>query len=474
MGGGNEPGLPDATTTASAVCGVGPSAEAGPTPGLVLAWTAGAAPTVDRAAVAGELAVGRADDTGWTIPDPLLSRRHFAISWTGAEFLVVDLGSRNGTFVDGRRVAGSCRAGPGAVIRAGSCVFVTTGDLGRLAAPNAQDLYGITGRFHAGDLVHRLRLAARAGRHVLLEGETGTGKELAAAAIHTLLRELGRRGPLVAQNAARFAGEQDAVSSLFGVARGAFTGVQPRPGALELAADGTLFLDELHALPLQVQRSLLRFAEDGRLQRVGDTSGRPVDVRLICATNVPVEQAVARRELAHDLVARLHRVRVAPLRERRADIPEIFRDLLRRSASPEMFAELTAALDAGIVESLCRGDYRRGNVRELVEAVAVAIARRAEGESPRHALQLALPAPIAAPPVESAPPRPALGRETTSPYEMHRDLIVQAYRESGGRLTALERTLRDRGLRFNRKWLAIFLDRWGVRPRSRAGHAPGD
>ena len=127
-----------------------------------------------------------------------------------------------------------------------------------------------------------------------------------------------------------------------------------------MAAGGTLFLDEVHNLPLRVQRSLLRFAEDGLLQRAGEPTGRRGDVRLVLGTNVAVEAAVADGRLAHDLLARLHRVGIPPLRERRADVPAIFLEVLRRTLDPDTFSVVEKHIDAGLAERLCLHDYREG------------------------------------------------------------------------------------------------------------------
>lgn len=447
---------------------------AAPAPGLVLAWCPAGLAVHDRARVGGsELTVGRAPTAAWCIPDERLSRAHFAVRLHGDRFLARDLGSRNGTFADGARLEAPRELEPGAVLRAGECVFVLERDLAVLAAPGERPEYGIAGRFHGPPLVRRLRLAAHTGRHVLLHGETGAGKELAARAVHELLARAGRAGPFVAHNAARFAGEDDAVSSLFGVVKGAFTGVETRAGALEQAAGGTLFLDEVHNLPARVQRSLLRFAEDGVCQRVGESTGRRLDVRLILGTNVPLDEAVADGRLAHDLVARLQPVAVPPLRERRADVPGILVAVLQRvlGGLGHDAAPVLAALDARVAERLLRHDYRRANTRELEALAALVGARLAVGEPPAAALRGALDEtlPAAAPGGRDAVADPASVPAAASSYERHRAEIVAAYREVDGNLTRLEETLEARGIRCSRRWLAVFLERWGVRTRRRAG-----
>ncbi len=454
--------LPKAGTTVTSESRP-PAGPAETAPGLVLAWAAEQVHAHDRVRLAAdEVTVGRAATASWCIPDERLSRTHFSVRAQGGRFLVRDLGSRNGTFADGARLEAPREIEPGAVLRAGDCVFVLEPDLARLAAPGERAGFDIAGRFHAAPLLQRLRLAARTGRHLLVHGETGAGKELAARALHELLGPTGRNGPLVAHNAARFAGEDDAVTTIFGVVKGAFTGVEARPGALEQAASGTLFLDEVHNLPARVQRSLLRFAEDGLLQRVGESAGRKVDVRLVLGTNVPLDAALADGRLAHDLVARLHTVEVPPLRERRADVPSVFGAVLecvlaRLQIDP---APVGAALDARTVERLCRHDFRRGNVRELETLASLIGARIAVGEEPRAALRGAVEEAFPAAPAAG---EPVAEEAAASSYERHRAEIIAAWRKVDGNLTRLEQTLEAQGIRCSRRWLAVFLERWGVR-----------
>jgi DNA-binding NtrC family response regulator len=431
-------------------------------PGLVLAWHPAGLVTGDRAPIDRLLTVGRSSSSRWCIPDRPLSRTHFQIKLEGSGLVARDAGSRNGTTLDGEPLLAPRSLGPGAVIRAGGCVFVVVADLNALSGPGeGRPGDRLVGRFHAGAILARLKVAAGTGRHVLLEGESGSGKELAASELHELYGLAGRSGPLQAHNAACFAGEDDAVGSLFGVAKGAFTGVGARAGALQLADGGTLFLDEVHNLPPRAQRSLLRFVEDGLLQPLGQAE-RPhrLDVRLVLGTNLPVERACDEGLLAGDLVARLHRIAVPPLRERRADVPGLFVHVLRASMAPSDAEALIAALDAELVERLCLHDYRRGNVRELEDMAAVAGARLAAGAAPAEALRATLDEALA----RSAPEPEAPEARPRSLYERHREEIVEAYHQVDDNLTRLERVLAARDIRANRRWLAYFLDRWGVRP----------
>ena len=361
------------------------------TPGLVLAFAPEGTEAADRAPYRDRLVIGRSSSASWCIRDKLLSRAHFEIVLKKGTPVVRDLGSHNGTFVNGAKLNRRLSLEEGDVIRAGSCLFVAHRDVSYQLAENDR-FSEIAGPFDGPLILRDLTLAGRSGRHVLLYGETGSGKELAARMLHQVFKASGRNGPLVTHNGARFAGEEDAVAGLFGVADAGFTGVKRRKGSLEAAARGTLFLDEVHNLPLRAQRSLLRFIEDGLFQRLGASGESHIDVRLTFGTNQPVEQAVSGGILAHDLVARLHRVSLPPLRDRRGDIPDIFLAILDRRAPEDIAVSIRDTLNAEVLEALLLQDFREGNVRDLEELAALVIARLKGGDDPRLAVSIELKA----------------------------------------------------------------------------------
>lgn len=300
---------------------------AAPLPGLLRAHGPPDASGDGRMAIpAAGLTVGRAPEADWTIEDGRMSKRHVRFGIQAGEIFVEDLGSTNGTFVNGEPLKSATRAAAGGdVVRCGQCLLVVCANLrplwviGRRATDEV-----LAGRFYAPAILSRLAEAAAVGRHVLLSGESGVGKELAAQALGRLARaRAGLKGDLVAHNCARFATEEEATATIFGVKEGVFSAVSARAGLLEQAADGVLFLDEVHALPLRVQRSLLRFAEDQVFSRIGETTQRKLTVLLVAGTNMVIETATEQGLLAFDLVNRLQRVELPALSERRADIPDI-------------------------------------------------------------------------------------------------------------------------------------------------------
>jgi two-component system, NtrC family, response regulator AtoC len=199
------------------------------------------------------------------------------------------------------------------------------------------------------DVVHR---AAAASFPVLITGESGTGKELVARAVHQVSR---REGRFVAVNCAALP-ENLLESELFGHEKGAFTGAdRDKPGLLEAAHRGTLFLDEVTELPAALQPKLLRALEEGEVRRLGATQARRFDVRFVSATNRDIEQQVADGRFRDDLFWRLHvlHVHVPPLRERPADIPLLAEHFLAgRPVTHQAMAVLTAYAWPGNVREL--------------------------------------------------------------------------------------------------------------------------
>jgi two-component system NtrC family response regulator len=211
-----------------------------------------------------------------------------------------------------------------------------------------------------------VRTAARTEAAVLIEGETGTGKELVARAIHAL----GRRaaGPFVPLNCAAVP-ESLAESEFFGHTRGAFTGaLQERPGVLQLADHGTLFLDEIEDLPPSLQAKLLRVVQDREVRPLGGSTLRRIDVRIVAASNRDLAQMVDRGEFRRDLYYRLRVLTVAlpPLRERREDVPLLVRHFVTRFNGRH---GTTFAAPAGAVLRPLLEHHWPGNVRELENAI---------------------------------------------------------------------------------------------------------
>ncbi|MFZ4580765.1 MAG: sigma-54-dependent Fis family transcriptional regulator, partial [Myxococcota bacterium] len=262
-----------------------------------------------------------ADSHLMAVDDATMSRTHAALVVlpSTAEIEVRDLGSRNGTWVDGGRIEGRRSAGRGSILRAGALVCVVEADDGRYAeyaspSPAAPGVSASACRVRS-----ELATAARDTRPVLIIGPSGSGKERAAGEIHALTRRGGR---LVRMNIAAVP-ETLFESELFGHVRGAFSGaLEARPGRVREADGGTLVLDEIGELPVLQQAKLLRLLEEPLLRPVGGKIDIGIDVKFVAATNADLDKLIADGRFRQDLAARLrsHVVCLGALRDRRADI----------------------------------------------------------------------------------------------------------------------------------------------------------
>jgi len=220
---------------------------------------------------------------------------------------------------------------------------------------------------------------------VLIQGETGTGKELIAHAIHNVSPRCGR--PYIKLNCAAIPFDL-LESELFGHERGSFTGaIAQKIGRFELADKGTLFLDEVGDIPIEIQPKLLRVLQEREFERLGSTVTRKVNVRLVAATNCDLEEMVANREFRSDLYYRLHvfPIRIPPLRERKEDIPQLVSYFVQRFA--KQMEKNIEAIPAAMMKGLTAWDWP-GNIRELENFIerAVILTRGSSLEAPLEEL----------------------------------------------------------------------------------------
>jgi formate hydrogenlyase transcriptional activator len=294
-------------------------------------------------------------------------------------------------------------------------------------APELEEPIGVSAAFKRA-----LQQVAQVGptdATVLITGETGTGKELIARRLHAVSAR--RQRALVVVNCAALPASL-VESELFGHERGAFTGaLQRRLGRFELAHGGTIFLDEVGELPLEVQAKLLRVLQEREVDRVGGTSPVKVDVRVIAATNQPLERLVAEGRFRADLFYRLNVYRLAlpALRERREDIWLLADHFVRRFRA--RFAKAVRSIDEGSMERLLGYEWP-GNVRELEHAIerAVLLAEGAElhievpADGPTGRAETAGPVPSAAP----------VAAPLVSLAEQERQYIQEVLRRTGGQV----------------------------------------
>jgi transcriptional regulator with GAF, ATPase, and Fis domain len=318
---------------------------------------------------AAEVSIGTAVGQTLRLADSCVSGLHCTIGITDQGLVVTDLGSTNGTFVGGHRVT-SAVISPGDPISIGETMLAVELLADVVTEPLSRgDRFGhVIGHSVAmRRLFAVLERVAPSDATILLEGETGTGKSALAEAVHAMSRRGG--GPFVVVDCGAIPGPL-LESELFGHERGAFTGaVDARIGLFEAASGGTVLLDEIGELPLDLQPKLLRALERRAIRKVGATREMSVDVRLIAATHRDLRREVNRGAFRSDLWYRLNTVRLVlpPLRERREDIA-----MLVAGFYQELIGDPTAAPSADLVRTMMRGTWR-GNVRELRSAVERAL-----------------------------------------------------------------------------------------------------
>lgn len=301
--------------------------------------------------------------------DAAVSRRHCSIKPSGEGFEVCDLGSRNGTLLDGVSIQKAV-VPVGAMLRVGGTLMqLVPAEESVFIPPSTQARFGalVGGSLAMRQVYSVLERASASNAPILLLGESGTGKELAARAVHD--HSPRKDGPFVVFDCGA-SSETLIESDLFGHMKGAFTGAHAdRPGAFELAHGGTLFLDEIGDLPVSLQPKLLRMLETGEVLPLGGRRPNRYDVRVVAATNRDLAEEVTRGTFRGDLYYRLAVVEVhlPPLRRRLEDIGELVRVFLEREGRP------SDDIRSDNLERLHTYHFP-GNVRELRNIITRAVA----------------------------------------------------------------------------------------------------
>jgi DNA-binding NtrC family response regulator len=405
---------------------------------------AGMQHTVDRST----RVIGAAPDCDIVLMGRGISKRHASVELTGERVLLRDLGSTNGTVLNSSQIREAFLA-PGDLVTIGDVTLrldelVEDVRVPPSASDRFGDLYGASPAMR--QLFGVLERASATDTNVLVLGESGTGKDLVARAIHGSSRRA--KGPFAvvdcsAQNAELLAAE------LFGHTAGAFTGAaQRRQGAFEAAARGTVFLDEVGELPLDLQPKFLRVLENREVRPLGANAAVPVDVRVVAATHRDLEAMVRAGTFREDLYYRLAVVQVhlPPLRERREDVPGLVRALLPTLRGVRSGVRFTdAALSALAAQAW------RGNVRELRNVLERTVALAA-GDAIDAKDLLISSRQATAPPVA---PAPQLSGKTLE--EIEREVIRLTLEKTKGNQTEAARIL---GL--HRNGLAKKMKRYGL------------
>jgi DNA-binding NtrC family response regulator len=386
--------------------------------------------------------LGRDEHGLLPIADERASRQHAHVTHAGERFVVQDLGSRNGTWVNGQRLAPEGVVAGDAVLRVGQSVMLLCEDVTPLLVATPPDAHAeVVAGARLRAAMDKVQRAARGGDTLLVSGESGVGKELAARAFHAAGPV--PEGPFVAVNCAAIPAAM-AEQLLFGAQRGALPGVtSDTEGYLGSAHGGTLFLDEIGELDLRVQAKLLRVLEAREVTPLGGARARPVRLRLCAATHRDLRAEVAVGRFREDLYFRVGRpeVHLPPLRARKEDLPFL---VARELAA----VDVRLVAHASLIEACCLRPWP-GNVRELLKEIRrAALEAEAEGVTlvGEEHLDAAAGFPIGrvaagtpAPPLAAA--SPSVGAPSAALAELDRATLEKAIEAAGGNLSATARAL---------------------------------
>lgn len=370
------------------------------------------------------LTLGRCETRDVRLEASGVSREHAEIYRQGPVYAVRDCGSTNGTYVNGRAALHAALS-PGDVLRLGDVVgLVIRGS--ENAALELPDTYVLEEDIVFGpglrDELEAMRRVGPSRLPVVIQGETGSGKECAARALH---RFSGRSGPFHAVNCAALPAAL-AEAELFGHKKGAFTGAeQAGLGHFRAAEEGTLFLDEVAELPMPIQAKLLRVIQERELTPLGETRSQEIDVRILAAVQEPLSVLVESKRLREDLAMRLRGLVLVlpPLRTRRADIAVLFDCFLKRYSGGR-----PPLVEPKMLEEVLSHDFP-GNVRELELLVQQLLVLHGHEPVLRRAM---LPEAMR----RSFPPDPAppTGEATQDRREHDLRRLVGKLRENGGNI----------------------------------------
>lgn len=320
--------------------------------------------------------IGKREGNDLILSDKTVSRNHVEVEYTSDSFLLRDMHSTNGTYLNGSKVKEAYLA-PGDVIKLGntSIEFQAFNETAKIE-PSRNESFGnmVAKSRKIRQIFGILEKISPTFATVIIEGETGTGKDLVANAIHHYSTRKNK--PFVVFDCSSVAPNL-IESELFGHEKGSFTGaIKSRRGAFEEASGGTIFLDEIGELPIDLQPKLLRALEQREIRRVGANLSTAIDVRVICATNRDLKKEVAEGRFREDLYYRLSvvKIHIPPLRERAEDVPVIVEKILKD-------AKFNRTIDGGLRVTRVEDDALKvlqryqwpGNVRELANIIERAV-----------------------------------------------------------------------------------------------------
>lgn len=423
-------------------------------PGLALLFSCGRPSAVVLPLADSCIELGRG--THGLEPDPRMSRRHAQVSFQAGRFLVTDLGSQNGTWVDGAQAPAQKPVEAQRVVRMGDSMFGVYRNIKPLAERGVVVSGGKVTGPALQDRLAAVRLAAKFGDSLHITGESGTGKEVLAHAYHD--SGARRDGPFVAVNCAAIP-QGLAERLLFGTRRGAYSGADSNAeGYIQAASGGTLFLDEIGELDLHIQAKLLRVIEARELLPLGASRPHTVDLQVCSATNKDLKVLAANGRFREDLYYRIGRpvVSIPPLRKRPEEIPFLIESAIKRTTMaiaahvslvevcvlrpwPGNIRELLVEIRSAAQTAISQGSSRI-DVRHLAPGAGTVLRAPADGSPPDYYVD-----PTPSPPSPKRPD-PAEHLRIESALRCHHGNVSGAARALGLHRTQLRRLLERHGI----------------------------
>lgn len=450
-------------------------------PGLLLAHSISPSTCGDRFALADIFSIGRHEDCSLSIPtDSHLSGKHLVISRNNNKWILNDLNSSNGTYLNGEEVTHEVELTNSSVICAGNCIFVFLTDARKVLHPPANQ-YGLYGSFHNEGLLTELREAVSSGRHILLAGPSGSGKEVTAKVFAQMFGTPTKPMELKIVNSAKYQTVDLANMTFFGSEKGVFSNVNANMGIIESSQNRMLFFDEIHNLEFNIQRMLLRAIENGEYSRSGnDINPKVTNAMFVFSSNDDSKF----HGLAPDMFARFLLIKILCLKERIADIPAIFDSFLETAVQKYKLNSATRmsifqALDNEHYETMCLDGFPDDNVRGIIDITDKIGSKVFNGMPPLDAVDEVflsrfpksfmlqrnpdLPTiPAGKPNAPDGPIENTFDNRKNHVYSKYKNLILNVFlTEAGLKIATTQKILRDKyNIKTNRDTLQNKLSQW--------------
>lgn len=421
----------------------------------------------DRFRLPDSFMVGTKQGCHLVINDDRLSRNHFVINKKKNKWIIEDLNSKNGTYVNGQKLKKSQKLSDNDTIIASKSIFIFHSNVSPSVFIQPIEKYGMAGKFYLKKILLKLKASSLSKKTLLLTGPSGIGKEFCARAFSQMVNKRKPGAPFVVVHAGRFGTEEQTSTALFGVAKGVFSNVYPQSGLVESAEGGVLFLDEIQLLSHPMQGKLLRVVEYGDTSRIGDEIRvKKSTTRFVFASNI----SDGTHGLKPDLHTRVQVIHLEPLHEKIAEIPTLFLYQLKAhikdaKISEKKSNEIIDAFGIHHFELLCRYGFRNDNVRGITNLCDRIISNYQIGVDIQEIIndefvqiRHEINTHVSRKDTENSK---TSKRGAGKIYESHKETILSVFKETGDKYSQTERILKEKyNLKVNRHTLSTKIKKW--------------